>query len=298
MSIREKKSVFLAALSGCMWGTIGLFVNKLGSFGIKSTELVVGRFFIASLIIGLFLIIFNKELLKIRLKDIFWFCLTGIGCLLFFNASYGIAIEKSSMAVAAVLLYTSPAIVTIISAFVFQEKITLRKVFAVLLAISGCAFVSGIMSGILTYPVNAYLWGIGAALGYAMYSIVARVLLKRYHSFTILFYSFLLAAITGCMIADMGKVIDAVALNYSAGFWMIGAALVCNVFSYVFYNLALKNLEPSRVSVIASIEPAIAALLGVIILKESIDFWGILGIVCILCAIVILNQTNRRSNEG
>lgn len=298
MSVKEKKAVLLAALSGCMWGSIGLFVNKLGSFGIRSTELTVGRFWIASALLGLFLVVFRKELLKIRLKDLPWFCVTGIFCLLFFNVSYGIAIEKSSMPVAAVLLYTSPAIVTIISAVVFREKITVRKVLAVFLAVIGCAFVSGIMSGFLAYPSEAYLWGFGAALGYALYSIVAGILLKRYHSITILFYSFLLAAVGGCVLEDIQGITNSVAQNLYSGLWLVGAALVCNVFPYLCYNFALKYLEPSRVSIVASIEPAVASLLGVVVLKESMDFFGVLGVVCILGAIMILNSPKRRSNEG
>ena len=161
MEEKRKRAVVLAGLSGCMWGSIGLFVHLLGSFGIRSIELTVGRFLVSAVILGLCLMV-KRKLLVIRLRDLPLFAAAGICCLLFFNVSYGIAIEKASMSVAAVMLYTSPALVMLISAVVFREALTIQKGAAVVLAIAGCGFVSGIMSGFLAYPPSAYLWGFGA----------------------------------------------------------------------------------------------------------------------------------------
>ena len=155
MSTKEKRAVILAALSGCMWGSIGLFVHKLGMYGIGSMPMTAGRYLVAVVLVGIVLGAGKRELLKIRLRDLPWFFVTGILCLLFFNVCYGFAIEKSSMPVAAVLLYTSPVIVTLASAVIFREKITLRRMAAVCMAVAGCAFVSGIMHGSLAYPLPA-----------------------------------------------------------------------------------------------------------------------------------------------
>lgn len=297
METKEKRAVLFAVLAGCMWGSIGLFVHKLGTYGISSVPLTVGRFIISSVLVGIFLILKRKSLLKIRLVDLPWFIVTGVFCLLLFNVSYGIAIEKSSMPVAAVLLYTSPAIVTVFSAAIFREKLTLRRVIAVFLAFTGCALVSGIMSGILAYPVQAYLWGFTAATGYASYSIAGGVLLKRYHAVTVLFYSFLMAAVGGCFLIDLRELLLTVTASPAVGLWFTGAAFVCNVCSYLCYNLALKNMEASRVAVVASIEPAVACALGVVVLKEPMDVFGAIGVVCILGAIMILNGTKRREDH-
>lgn len=299
MSTKEKRAVLFAALAGCMWGSIGLFVHKLGAYGISSVSLTVVRFLISSVLVGVFLILRKRSLLKIRLIDLLWFFVTGILCLLLFNVSYGIAIEKSSMSVAAVLLYTSPAIVTVVSVVAFREKITLRKMIAVALAITGCAFVSGIMSGFLTYPLQAYLWGGAAAFGYASYSIVGGILLKRYHAATVLFYSLLMAAVGGCVFIDLQGVVETVIAEPAAGLWLTGAAVVCNICSYLCYNLALADMEASRVAIVASIEPAVASVLGVAAMKEPVDLFGVIGIACIFGAIIILNYRKRREGyEG
>lgn len=290
MSTKEKRAVILAVLSGCMWGSIGLFVHKLGMHGISSVQMTVGRYLIAVVLVGIVLGTGKRELLKIRLRDLPWFFVTGILCLLFFNISYGIAIEKSSMPMAAVLLYTSPAIVTIASAVIFREKITARKIAAVVMAVTGCAFVSGIMTGNLAYPLQAYLWGFSAAIGYAFYSIVAGILLKRYHAVTVLFYSFLTAAAGGLVLIGVRELAESITADPIAGVWLVTATFVCNICPYLCYNLALEYMEASRVAVIASIEPAVASLLGVFVMKEQMDLFGVIGVIVIIAAIVILNR--------
>ena len=91
MEEKRKRAVVLAGLSGCMWGSIGLFVHLLGSFGIRSIELTVGRFLVSAVILGLCLMV-KRKLLVIRLRDLPLFAAAGICCLLYFNVSYGIAI--------------------------------------------------------------------------------------------------------------------------------------------------------------------------------------------------------------
>lgn len=290
MDRQRKKAVCCAAAAGGMWGTIGLFVSLAGAYGIRSLELTVVRMVIAAAVLGVSLLGFDRKRLRIKTADLPWFGAAGVLCLLLFNVSYGIAIEKSSMAAAAVLLYTSPVFVTVIAVPVFKERLSAAKLAAVVLAVIGCAFVSGIMSGNVTFPAEAFFWGILAAVGYAMYSIVAGILLKRYHALTVLFYAFLAAAAAGCFLADMGHVVYSISQQPKLVPVLVSAACVCNIFSYLLYNTALKYMEPGSVSVIASIEPAVAAVLGVCVLGERMDIFGVAGIACILAAIVVLNR--------
>ena len=298
MEKQRIKAVCCAASAGGMWGTIGLFVSLAGRHGVHSLELTVVRMVIGAAALGITLLLLDRKLLRIKVSDFPWFGAAGILCLLLFNVSYGIAIEKSSMAAAAVLLYTSPVFVTVIAVPVFGERISGRKLTAVLLAITGCAFVSGIMSGNVTFPAAAFFWGILAAFGYAMYSIIAGALLKRYHALTVLFYAFFSATCAGCFLADMGHVVYSITQKPQLVPILAAAACVCNIFSYLLYNTALKYMEPGSVSVIASVEPAVAAILGELMLGEHMGFFGVAGILCILAAIVVLNgRTGRRAYE-
>ncbi len=293
MDGNKKKAVFFAVMAGSMWGTIGVFVNILGSYGIRSTGLTVWRLLIAAVITGTVLLTGKRELLRIQIRDIAGFFACGVGSLLLFSLCYGITVEQSSMSAAAVMLYTSPVFVMLISTVVWKEAVTVTKIAAVGMAITGCAFVSGIMSGILSFPVSAYLWGFAAAVGYAMYSITGGALLKRYHAATVLFYSFAMASAAGIFMVDMRSVIVCVAEYPQAGILLIAAAFICNLLPFLCYNTALRYMEASYVAVVASVEPAVASVIGVVVFREPMDWYGRAGVACILGAIVVLNLPKR-----
>lgn len=97
----------------------------------------------------------------------------------------------TSLSVAAVLLYTAPAFVMVLSYLLFHEKFTVRKSIALVLTFVGCVFVTGIIGSSQTLSGKGILIGIGAGFGYALYSIFGRFALKKgYDSFTISFYTF------------------------------------------------------------------------------------------------------------
>lgn len=297
MKRKEKTAVILAGLSGCMWGTIGLFVHVLETYGIDAVTLTSGRFLIASALLGIYLTAAKRELPRIRLCDLPLFMIAGVFFLLFFNVSYGITIEESSMSLAAVLLYTSPAIVSMLQVMLFHEKMTLRKVAAVVLSVAGCALVSGIMKGSFAYPVSAYLWGFGSALGYSLYGLLSSFLLKRYRPLTVLFYAFLFAAAGSCTLGNLRGLLHMIAECPARLFWLVGAALVCNILAYFCYNFALQFLNPDYVMVVASVEPVVASLLGLLVFKEPMDLFGVLGVGCILAAIAVGNGTSETAEE-
>lgn len=63
---------------------------------------------------------------------------------------------------AAILLYTAPTFVVILSALLWKDRITKRKLAALVLAFLGCCFVAGILNGALTLTPEGLLLGIGS----------------------------------------------------------------------------------------------------------------------------------------
>lgn len=71
----------------------------------------------------------------------------GLVSILLFTLCYFRSQQVSSLAVAAILLYTAPTFVVILSAILWKDKITKRKLLALVLAFLGCCFVAGILNG-------------------------------------------------------------------------------------------------------------------------------------------------------
>ena len=175
--------------AGCLWGLMGLFTRTLATYGVDSTGAIVLRCGIAALLFAVTLLVRDPKQFRIRLKDIWCFIGTGICSLLFFTYCYFQAITIMDLSTAAVLLYTAPSIVMILSLILFHERITVQKLIALVLAFAGCCLVS-LVGGEHKLSTVGILYGLGAGFGYALYSIFARYALDRgYSSNTINFYS-------------------------------------------------------------------------------------------------------------
>jgi len=254
-------------IAASLWGTIGIIVKSFYAAGFSPIQLVCFRTFIGSILIFIYLISKDKSKLKIRLNDIWMFLGTGIISFAFFNVCYFIAVAKTGLSVASVLLYTAPGFVLILSVIVFKEKITKVKIMALCLAFLGCLLVSGIFQNSDTsLDLTGIMIGILAGFGYGLYSIFGKIALSRYDTLAITFYTFL--------------------------FGFIGSM------PFALYTKGLSKVEPSRASILATIEPVVATIFGVILFNEALTFIKILGIASVIGASIIISLKSTTTIGG
>lgn len=283
---------FFALAAGGLWGSLGVFARHFNAVGLGSLEIVWFRIFFGLVVVGAYLALFHQELLRIRLRDLWCFAGTGIGSLFLMNLTYYSTMQYTSLAVAGVLLYTAPIFVMLLSAVLFRERITRRKVLALVLAFLGCALVSGIGSGSRVSTLGL-LWGLGAGITYAMYSIFGRFAIDRgYGSWTITFWSFVFCFLTSSLLCDWQLV--GTVWTHPAELGLAAALGVVTAFlPYVFYGMALERLENSRASILASVEPVVATLFGIFLFREPLGFGGAVGMALVLGAIVLLSVKSK-----
>lgn len=277
-------------LAGILWGMMGIYVRRLNSASFTTIEIVAVRSMVTAVLLLLVLFFYNREMLKIHIRDIWCFIGTGIFSIVFFNYCYFKAITMTSLSVAAVLLYTAPAIVMVLSAVLFHEKITTVKMMALAATFTGCIFVTGLVGSRASLNAAGILVGLGAGLGYALYSIFSRFALERgYHSLTISFYTFVFASIGVLPLADVKMIYDVCVDDISMLGFYFTFALVSTVIPYILYTLGLTALENSKASIIASVEPVAATVLGIVLFHEKMTVGNLIGIVLVLGAIAICN---------
>lgn len=290
----KKLAPLLVFLAGVLWGIIGLFVRRLNAIGFGSMEIVAVRAVTTVIMLFIALFVYDRGMLKIKIKDIWCFLGTGILSIVFFNYCYFKAMTMTSLSVAAVLLYTAPAIVMIISALLFGEKITVKKLVSIAMTFVGCVLVTGVFGDAREISAGGILFGLGAGFGYAMYSIFSRFALKRgYHPLTITFYTFLFSCFGAIPPADIRLIADVCGESFEIVGFCFVFGLVSTVAPYIVYTLGLKEMENSKASIIASIEPVTATLLGVLVFNELLENTHIIGMVLVLGAIVLSNTRER-----
>lgn len=281
--------------AGCMWGCMGLLVRSLNAAGLASMDIAFARTIVSAIVLLIGLLIFDRQALRIRLKDIWCFIGTGGLSIAFFNFCYFKTIAMTSLSVAAVLLYTAPTFVMLMSALLFHEKMTKRKVVALFCAFIGCAFVSGIIGEANALSVTGILFGIGSGIGYAMYSIFGRYALNRgYGSMTISFYTFVFASISAIFFVDVPSVCAPFMQDAGLLVQTILLIMLVTIAPYLCYTKGLSKLEGGVASMLASTEPVVATLLGVIIYKEELGLWSMLGILLVILSIILVNLKSKQ----
>ena len=276
-------------LAGTLWGVIGIFFNLLSGLGFTQMQVVAIRAVTAALVLGAYILVRDPALLRVRLRDCWCFVGTGIISLVFFNWCYFTAMETTSLAVAAVLLYTAPVFVMLFSAVLFREPIGRRKVLALVMTFAGCLLVAGMPGGGSVYP-RGFLTGLGAGVGYALYSIFSRFALEKgYSSATISLYTFLFAGAAALPLSRLWEA-GALLVRPEAAAGALGIGVLCCVFPYLLYTRGLAGVETGQAAIMATVEPAVAALVSFALYGESLLGAKGAGILLIFAAVAVLNR--------
>ncbi|MDY3015371.1 MAG: EamA family transporter [Evtepia sp.] len=274
--------------AGALWGCIGLFNRSLSAMGISSSSIVLLRNTGACVLLGLLFLLKDRSIFQIRVRHLPFFFGTGVVSLLFFTLCYFRSQQLSSLSVAGILLYTSPTFVVVLSALVFKDPFTKRKLCALLIAFLGCTFVTGIWGGELSLSLQGLLLGLGSGFFYATYSIFGRIALAHYPPFTVTFYTFLFAGVGALFFLDREDMATASSSLWSV-FLVLGLIIISTILPYLLYTKGLNDLGDSgKAAILASVEPVVASIVGILAFGEPMGLGVILGLVCILISVYIL----------
>lgn len=292
----KKTAVIFILLSGIIWGCTGPYVRTLSGFGLESIEIAAIRCLTSALAMLIGILIFQRKYLRIRLKDWWVFAGTGILSVTFYYCCYFTTIMLTSLSIAAVLLYTSPIFVMILSSIFFSERITKKKLSALILTILGCVFASGVLTGHSELSFIGIGVGLCSGFGYALYSVFSRAALNRgYSSFTITFYTMLLAGLCLTMLSDGAHALSCVQnMDGNSLLFMVAISLLVTLAPFLSYTAGLKYVETGKAAVIVAIEPVTAAILGVTVYHERMTPSIFLGMMLVLAAIVLIHTDSIR----
>ena len=156
-----------------------------------------------------------------------------------------------------------------------------------------CALVSGFVGDTAPLPLRAFVTGLLSALGYALYSIFGKIAMQKgYKTNTITTYTFLFAILGSLVFLRPADIRTAALAGGSAPKFVLMAILMSAVVSLLPYTLYTKGLErvpAGKASIMASVEPVTATVIGAAVFHEIPDFFGFLGIALVLFAVVLLN---------
>lgn len=288
----------LILVAATLWGIISIFVQGLAEYGFSTLQIVAMRVVISAVILTVYVAVKDSRLLRIRLTHIKYFIGTGIFSIAFFNWCYFTAIRETSVAVAAILLYTAPAFVLVLSRLLFGEKLTTGKIAALVGTFCGCSLVVGILPGLAALiPVYGLAAGLGAGFGYALYSIFSKYALQHYSALTVTVYTFWCAAAVMVPISELWAV-QSLFFQWPVVAYCIGFSLFSTILAYWCYTTALSHIEAGRAAIAATLEPIVATLVGILFFDQVLSFWQLFGIILVIAAVISVQCNNNVQGEG
>ena len=291
----KKIYLILPIFAGIMFGSSGIFVRTLTQNGIDSTTVLFLRFSIAIIPILLAILVTDKELFKIDLSDIPLFLVCSI-CIVGLNLCYNTSMNSIPLSLAAVLLSLAPIYVLIFAYIIFGEKITLKKLICMFLAIFGCLLMTGVLEdGLTSIPLFGIFLGIGAGLFWAIYLMASKKSIENgKHTYTILFYSIIFISIALIPFTDFNQITSFVSINSPlAIIFLIIHSIFSFALPYILSTVSLNYMDSGVSSILLSgSEPLAALFFGLALYSEIPTILMFFGFVLSITAMMLLSRTN------
>jgi len=283
-------------------------VGKLIGTDISPYGITAWRFLIGGLLL-LPLALKEKNLYNVTItgKDYLKFALAGILVVCISMLFLQLAVFYGKAVLSAVIVSTNTLFVAVFAFFFLKERITKLHIIGLGLGLLGLFFIIYGDRVQLSQSRNLVLgvvFGIAAALTFALYTVYSKQLVIRFGNFTALCYTFIFGAIllfaysilTGKEVLFEPNLKNIVLISYLSIF-VTGLA-------YILYFSSIKQIGAAKASLYFFLKPAVAAILAWLINRETVNLMQLLGIVIIMLSLSreavvrLLHWNNLLRNSG
>ncbi|MFH0796224.1 MAG: EamA family transporter [Candidatus Omnitrophota bacterium] len=276
---------FLAGLiSAISWGTVFIFAQIAVNRGAHPVLLSFIRFLVASLVLGLVIILGGTKL-RVKKKDWLYFFILGLVGIFGMSTFVFYSLKYTSATSSSILMNANPIFMGLLAFLILREKILFREVLGIILGFIGCWMVVARFGGV---PLNlkGNLLAITGALFWAFYSLLGKKfgLIDRYGATVSTF----LAISSGTILLFLFLLFSRIPLAQGKDAWLIGTYLgiVPTAVGFSLWFYALKNLKTIFCGALQFLAPLTTGLISVFWLKESISLSLVIGGVLIAAGIL------------
>lgn len=277
------------SLASSIWG--GTFVvSKYILNYIPPLTLITLRYILAVLALFIFIKFISKEKLKkITKKDGFLFLLIGfIGYFLSISLQF-LGTKLTDAHTGSVLTASTPAFTIIFAKLILKEKITLKKFISLLIASLGVLVVIG-YGGSKGFNFLGDLALIGAAITWALLSVLVKIASKNNSSLIVTAYAIfigLIFTIPFTVFELKSTPITYINLNIILGLIYIG--VISTAIAFFLWNKGLEMVDTGIGSLFFFFQPLVGSFLGWFLLNEKLGMNFFIGGVLILSSVFVVS---------
>lgn len=292
---RSKSGVYLAVIMAMVfWGfTFVAFKFAIPSF--RPITIVFFRLAVSLLFLFGFAVAF-KRLNKIKRKDQLWFILLALvePFFYFLGEAYGLTLVTAT--VGAVIISTIPLVVPFAAYYLFKEKLTPMNYLGLVISFGGVLLVVLTRSEGLAADWKGVLLMFVAVFSAVAYTMVVKVLAEDYTPITITAYQSLYGLF---MFAPLFLIFELPRLDFSlvSGQSLLAVSYL-GVFGsgvcFILITIGIRELGAARANIFGNLIPVVTAIVSFFLLKESMPFMKILGILIVILGLLLSQISSLR----
>ncbi|WNF35184.1 DMT family transporter [Bacillaceae bacterium IKA-2] len=286
------------ALATSTWGS-AFIAGKIAVQSFEPATVAFFRFFGAALLLFPLMWFKEKNKPKPTKRDWFLFAVLGLTGIALYNIFFFLASKHAPVIKSSLFIASNPVLIIILSVLFLKEKISKNQVIGLILALLGVAFIitNGDLRMFLSMafePIDLIL--LGAVICWALYSVVGRVVLRKFSSIVATTYAvgfgtlFLLPfAVVETSISDL--------TSSTLVVWLaIGhMSIFVTVVSFIMYYYGIQQIGAAKASIFINFMPISAVIMASVFLEEALTFPHLIGATFVLSGVTL--STYKRTSK-
>ena len=273
-------------VSMAAFGTLAPFVRRIS---VASAELALYRAILAALLIGAYLLAAGQRIPLARIRRelpllLFSGVAMGFNWILLFEAY-----KYTTVSAATLSYYFAPVIVTAVCPFLFRERLTRMQILCFAMSTLGIVMITGVSGASQGgRDLIGIGFGLGAAVLYATVILINKFI-KNVEGIHRTLLQFLAAAAVLIPYVALTGGVTLSSMDLAGWACLLIVGLVHTGVTYCLYFTALRDLPGQKTAILSYIDPLVAVLISVLVLREPMTLWQAAGGALIL-GFTLLNE--------
>jgi drug/metabolite transporter (DMT)-like permease len=186
-------------------------------------------------------------------------------------------------------LFTYPFMVALLGFFFFNEPLTRRLLFALVITYAGLWVVMGqeiALSG--EAALHGTLLVLGSALSFAFYVLFSKRYIKQLGSQLFTCIAMISSCIFGLLHGALVLDIATLTLSFNAWLWLLLLVIFSTVIPSFMMVEAINRLGPAQTGVVGMLGPVFTIALAIMLLGEPFTMQLVLGVVLMMLGVAVL----------
>nr|WP_263326413.1 DMT family transporter [Neobacillus sp. Marseille-Q6967] len=285
----------MLTLATATWGS-AFIAGKIAVQSFDPATVAFLRFFVAAILLFPLMWMMEKNRKTPTLKDYGLFAVLGLTGIALYNICFFIATKQAPVIKSSLFIASNPVLIVLLSGLFLKEKITKNNIIGMVIALSGAAFIitDGHILSLLQFgfePIDFVL--LGAVVSWALYSVVGKVVLKKYSAVESTTYAVAFGTVFLLPFASYETSWqDILQANSSTWIAIAHMSIFVTVVSFIMYYYGIKEVGAAKASIFINVMPLSAVLMATFFLHETFTLAHGIGAAFVLAGVYIGTNTN------